>query len=161
MLRSRTISQEHEVGEAKRRAQHGLQRAAALRQRIDAGAFGPAAARRCVLVIDKAAPQAREALDALRAAADALGLAAALEGEAFRVWEASALFRYVVLVGGGAAPAAEVLLAADLRRLVGSALPQAAARFAAGTPRPGLSVEVDAAGRDELDAALRRLRLAD
>lgn len=149
------------MGEAKRRAQQGLQLAAALRQRIDAGAFGPPGARRCVVVIDKAAPQAREALDALRAAAGALGLESALESEPFRFWEASALFRYVVLMGGAdAPPAAEVLLAADASRLIGRALPQAAARFAAHAPRPGLSVEVDAAVRAELDAALLGLRLA-
>ncbi len=144
------------MGEAKRRNQLGRQSANALQGRIDAGEFG-AAGRDYLIVLDKSA-RAREALLALRTRPVLDGLAALLDGDALRVWQASTLFAYAVLCGGAGAPDARVLLATDRDRLVRRTLPQAAQRCALEGRWPGVLIEVDETDRSEVLRCIEGLR---
>lgn len=140
------------MGEAKRKQAQGRQAVDGLRRRLAAGDFGPAgAAGRYLLVLDKS-PAGTELLAALRADPLLPGLAPLLDGEALAFWQASALFRFVVLCGGAGTADQRTLLAADLPRLLQTTLPRALARFAADA-RPG--VELAVAGADR--AAIERL----
>lgn len=146
------------MGEAKRRNAQAKQVGAALRQRVAAGEFGPPGqAGDWICVIDKSAV-GRELLATLRATDALAGLAPLLEDEAFRFWEASALFRFVVLCGGEGRPAERVAVAADRERLLGETLPRLRRRFAvAGRPLGtvlGVAEEDREAVRQALDGAV-------
>lgn len=146
------------MGEAKRRNAEGRRLADELGRRLRAGDFGPAGAERYLLVLDKSA-QGRELLARLRGAELLPGLHALLEAEPFRLWEASALFGFVVLTSGSGSPERRSLLASSLERLVEETLPRAWRRMAVSPGGPvGLICGLEAAAQQEVEAALRRLR---
>ncbi|WP_157359897.1 hypothetical protein [Caldimonas brevitalea] len=122
------------MGEAKRRNAMAKQVADDLRRRLDAGEFGsPGKAEHYCLVLDKSS-RGRDLLATLRTLSAFAGLEPLIEAEAFRVWEASKLFRFVVLCAGEGKPDQRSLLAADLGRLLGDTLPKALRRLPPGTP---------------------------
>ncbi|WP_119157052.1 hypothetical protein [Caldimonas tepidiphila] len=144
------------MGEAKRRNAQARQAGDVLRRRIAAGEFGPAGqAPNYCCVLDKSA-RGRDMLATLRGMDEFADVRPLLENESFQFWEASSLFRFVVLCGGQGRPAERVFVAADLERLAGEALPRAAKRLAGGAFGFVLAVadEVQA----EVEAAAGRLR---
>lgn len=142
------------MGEAKRRSKQGQVFEEALRRRIAAGEFGErGSGLRCLLVADKSAG-ARDALRRLRDMPEFAWLAAALSAEEAQMWEASALFAYLVAAGDRQAGSARVWLAADLARLTGATLGEAA-RFVNGEGF-GVLVLAEAAVGERVQAALSR-----
>jgi hypothetical protein len=141
------------MGEAKRRNQLGRQAADAIRRRVAAGEFGPNADA-YVLVLDRS-PAVRELLGLLAADGVLAKLAPLTEAEPLRLWEASTLFRYALLCGGQGSAERRSLLAVDLGRLIGEALPRALARVRADTGRaPGVLLAIDEADRAVVERAL-------
>jgi hypothetical protein len=122
------------MGEAKRRGQLGRVVAAGLRERVQAGDFGPTdAAQGYLFVLDKS-PAGRQLLSVLRSMTQQFtGLAALLESEAMRLWEVSPLFPWVVLYRS--APRSEALLASSPERLLTESLPRAAASLSTARAR--------------------------
>lgn len=141
------------MGEAKRRSKQGQVFEEALRRRIAAGEFGAGPALCCVLVADKSAG-ARDALRRLREMAEFAWLAPVLAAEEAQMWDASALFPYLVAAGDRHAGSARAWLAADLDRLTGATLADAA-RFLHGEGFGVLVLAEDAVGA-RVQAALSR-----
>lgn len=139
------------MGEAKRRKQQGQVFEEAVRQRLAGGEFGSGGALRCLLVVDKSAG-ARDALRRLRAMPEFAWLAPALSAEEARLWEASALFPYLVAAGDRQAGTARAWVAANPQRLAGTTLPEAA-RLLGGSGY-GVLVLAEAAVADRVQAAL-------
>lgn len=145
------------MGEAKRRNQQGRQVVEAVRRRVAAGEFGPRSDA-YVLVLDRS-PAARELLGLLAAGSVLANLAPLADAEPLRLWEASALFRYALLCGGGGTAERRSLLAVDLSRLIGEALPKALARVRADTGRAaGVLLAIDEADRAAVERALADLK---
>lgn len=153
------------MGEAKRRNAQGRQLADELRRRLHAGEFGQAnAACRWLIVLDKS-PSGRETLAALSAAGGFAGLPALLEAEPLRLWEVSALFEFIVLIGsdgaggdggGDGTPERRSLLAAGTDRLVHDVLPRAWRRLGGVAGGPvGVVCGVGEAVRGRVQAALQ------
>jgi hypothetical protein len=146
------------MGEAKRRNAQGRQLAEGLSRRLRAGEFGPpGAAGRYLIVLDKS-PNGRDTLAALRTRPELEGLPILLEAEPLRLWEASALFGFLVLIGGEGKPEQRSFLAADADRLVQNALPRARLRLKASDGPVGEVCGVDGSVRGAIEAALRSLR---
>lgn len=140
------------MGEAKRRSKQGQVFEEALRRRIAAGEFGErGSGLRCLLVADKSAG-ARDALRRLRDMPEFAWLAPALVAEEAQMWEASALFPYLLAAGDRQAGTSRVWLAADLPRLTGGVLAQAADFMAPGCY--GVLVLADASVGDQVQASL-------
>lgn len=142
------------MGEAKRRSKQGHVFEEALRRRIADGEFGESGSGlRCLVVADKSAG-ARDALRRLREMPEFAWLAPVFAAEEARMWEASALFPYLVAAGDRRAGSARIWLAADLDRLTGGTLGDAA-RFVNGEGF-GVLVLAEAAVGDQVQAALSR-----
>lgn len=140
------------MGEAKRRNAQAKQVGEGLKRRIAAGEFGPAGrASSYCCVLDKSA-RGRDMLATLRAMGGFEGLQPLLENEAFQFWEASPLFRFIVLCGGEARPVERIFVAADLERLSGEVLPRVRRRFAA----PGAPFGAVVAVADEVQDAVHK-----
>lgn len=146
------------MGEGKRRKQQGRQFADALRERIAAGEFGPAGGARqgYLLVVDKS-QRGKDALLALRTVGELDGLQPLLDGDALRLWEASALFRYAVLCGGTGSADRRTLMAPDLDKLLHDALPKALARMQGVAGPLSAMVAVDDADQAAVQQAAQRL----
>lgn len=122
------------MGEAKRRGQLGRVVAAGLRERVQAGDFGPTDAAQCYLFVLDKSPVGRQLLSVLRSMTQQFtGLSALLEGEAMRLWEVSPLFPWAVLYRSASRP--EALLASSPERLLTESLPRAAASLNAAQAR--------------------------
>lgn len=142
------------MGEAKRRNQQGRQVVDAIRRRAADGEFGPRSDA-YVLVLDRS-PAARELLGLLVAGGVLANLAPLADAEPLRLWEASALFHYALLCGGAGSAERRSLLAVDLGRLIGEALPKALARVRADTGRAaGVLLAIDEADRAAVESAVR------
>lgn len=139
------------MGEAKRRNKQGQVFEDALRRRLAAGEFGTDGALRCMVVVDKSAG-ARDTLRRLRDMPEFAWLAPALVAEEAQMWEASALFPYLLAAGDRQAGTSRVWLAADLPRLTGGVLAQAADFMAPGGY--GVLVLADASVGDQVQASL-------
>lgn len=148
------------MGEAKRRHAQGQRFAAELARHLQAGGFGAAGAERYLIVLDKS-PSGREALAALRASLGPAGLAALLAAEPCRLWEASALFEFIVLRSGSGTPEARSLLAAASERLLHEALPRACRELAGGGEPVGIVCGLGEPTCASVQAALRRLLPAE
>ncbi|WKB53114.1 hypothetical protein [Eleftheria terrae] len=130
------------MGEAKRKGQQLKVIEDSLRRRVAAGDFGGAGrTEHYCLVLDKS-PRGRELLLALKRMPEFAGLQPVFEAEPYRLWEASALFEYLVLCGGSGTPHQRTLLAADTARLVGEVLPRALRQVRAGGVAAGLVLGV-------------------
>ncbi|MBA3591014.1 hypothetical protein [Methylibium sp.] len=146
------------MGEAKRRQAQGQQLAGELGRRVRAGEFGAAgAARRYLIVLDKS-PNGRETLAALRSTAGLEGLPILFEAEPFRLWEASALFEFLVLVGANGTPEQRSLVAAGAERLVQDVLPRAWRRLGVAGGSVGLVCGLDGTVRSTVLTAVQQLR---
>ena len=145
------------MGEAKRRNREGAQVAVGLQQRIERGEFGadPTRAVHWLIVLDRSA-RGRSLLAALRQANQFVGLEPLLEGEAFRFWDASTLFEFVLLCSGDGSADRRTLLAADAGKLLRQALPTALGRSVKGSPVPGLVTAVDEANEARLQAGIEQ-----
>ena len=122
------------MGEAKRRGQLGRVVAAGLRERVQAGDFGPTDAAQGYLFVFDKSPAGRQLLSVLRTMTqDFTGLSALLECEALRLWEVSPLFPWAVLYRS--ASRSEALLASRPERLLTESLPRAAASLTAAQAR--------------------------
>lgn len=146
------------MGEAKRRNREGAQVAFGLQQRIERGEFGaePTRATHWLIVLDRSA-RGRGLLTALRQGGQFVGLEPLLEGEAFRFWDASTLFEFVLLCSGEGSADRRTLLAADAGKLLRQAVPTALGRTAKGTPVPGLVAAVDEANQARLQPGIEQV----
>ena len=146
------------MGEAKRRNREGAQVAVGLQQRIERGEFGadPTRAVHWLIVLDRSA-RGRSLLAALRQGGQFVGLEPLLEGEAFRFWDASTLFEFVLLCSGDGSADRRTLLAADAGKLLRQALPTALGRSVKGSPVPGLVTAVDEANGARLQAGIEQV----
>ncbi|HXD04917.1 MAG TPA: hypothetical protein VN680_02630 [Burkholderiaceae bacterium] len=143
------------MGEAKRRSQQSRQLADEIEQRIAAGDFGaPQDARAFCIVLDRG-QRSRDMLKRVSSTPRLPTLAPLFEGEPFRLWDLSQIFRFVVLCGGEGTVQERTLLAADMKKLVGEVLPRAAARMRAQFGREWGSVI--AVEDDALEAARQAL----
>ena len=143
------------MGEAKRRNREGAQVAVGLQQRIERGEFGtePNRATHWLIVLDRSA-RGRSLLTALRQGGQFVGLEPLLDGEAFRFWEASTLFEFVLLCSGEGGADRRTLLAADAGKLLRQAVPTALGRSPKGAPVPGLVAAVDEANEARLQPGI-------
>lgn len=146
------------MGEAKRRNAQGQRLAGELDRRLRCGEFGPAGGQAGYLVVLDKSSGGRDAVNALRTAEGLTGLPALLQAEPFRLWEASSLFQFLVLISGDGTPEQRSLLAAGTQRLLEDVLPRAFGRLARAGVRPGIVCGVDEALRGTVQAALQRLR---
>lgn len=139
------------MGEAKRRSKQGQVFEDALRQRLAAGEFGSGGALRCIVVVDKSAG-ARDTLRRLRDMPEFAWLVPALVAEEAQMWEASTLFPYLLAAGDRQAGTSRVWLAADLPRLTGGVLAQAAGFLAPASY--GVLVLAEASVGDQVQRSL-------
>ncbi|MBA3596261.1 MAG: hypothetical protein H0W40_02650 [Methylibium sp.] len=146
------------MGEAKRRQAQGQQLAGELGRRLRAGEFGPVGTARLYLIVLDKSPNGRETLATLRSTAGLEGLPALFDAEPFRLWEASALFEFLVLIGGDGTPEQRSLVAAGVERLVQDVLPRAWRRLGAADGSVGLVCGLEEAVRGAVLTALQRLR---
>ena len=146
------------MGEAKRRHREGAQVVGSLQQRIERGEFGIGSGRAThwCIVLDRS-PRGRSVLLALRQGGLFDGLEPLFEGEAYRFWDASTLFEYVVLCSGEGGADRRTLLAADAEKLLRQALPTALSRAARSPPRPGVLLAVAEASEPRLQPAIDNL----
>ncbi len=137
------------MGEAKRKNKHAQQAEESLLRRIREGEFGEAGtmSQACV-VIDKS-PRGAAALKALRALPETAALKPLLDSLELQLWEASAIFRFALLVSDAEDGKGQVLLAADMEKLDQQLSRALARKPGQGKPR-GLLIAVE----DDVDGVI-------
>ena len=137
------------MGEAKRKNKHAQLAEESLLRRIREGEFGEAGtmSQACV-VIDKS-PRGAAALKALRALPETSALKPLLESLELQLWEASAIFRFALLVSDAEGGKGQVLLAADMEKL-----DQQLSRALAHKPGQGKSRGLLIAVEDDVDGVI-------
>lgn len=141
------------MGEAKRRNKQGKQLEQQLQERIAAGEFGPPGQPlRYCLVVDKS-PRGKDLLLTLRAMPAFAELLPVLDDPAFELWDASPLFQFAVLRSGAARPHERLVVAANVDKLLGDALPRVLRQQRATPGTLGLLVGT---GADHEPAVLQR-----
>lgn len=140
------------MGEAKRRNKQGKQVEEVLLQRIQAGEFGAQGQPLSYCVVLDKSPRGKDMLQTLRAMPAFGDLLALLQDEALELWEASPLFRFIVLCAGSGKPNTRIFVAADIDKLTREALPRGLRSQKAAGTRPGLVIAVS----DEFEGAIQR-----